>query len=277
MLEAIREIFRGPKGDPGADGAPGKDVPTRHGHAEYVGPAHLEGLSKIDHAHETGRHDHAHAVPPEHSHPEHAAHTHEHSPREREYAHDHGEDGRMSPIIRVLPERIRIPLDIVVCAPGTGPTDPDMSKAKLAMLAPIAFYARLGIDLRVKYGAMVMENEDLHFVGSGMRAHYYGHAGAPLTGFIGMDSRGVGPALKNYAGQISYTAGPWGAFIVAGANSTGYVGQTIIHELGHYFLTGDNDDHEDSTFMSSTISASEIITDEQRAIVLEVARRMWGY
>ncbi len=255
------------------------DHDHNHEHQPHAHPAdpdpipheHDHRYTKPGHAHKTlARKDHLHPVfdGPSHIHDGYA--LTEDVDRMALRGHVHGESG-------AVPARIRVPLDIVVTKTNESPDTTEVFKIKRAMLVAEAFFARHGIDLRVNFRSMAIPADSLTFEDDGMSNTHYRRGGAMLTGYVGIDALTIGPEGNNWVGQVSHKNGPWGAFIVAGAKPEGYVGQTIIHELGHYFMTGDNADHEPGTFMDAVVSQSEAITDQQRAIVQRVAHAEWGY
>ena len=181
---------------------------------------------------------------------------------------------------------IRVPVDIVVIKEaGQYPTIDEIFYVRRQLDTVTRFYARHGIALRFSIkGLSVHDKTILDYIGraDAMSHLFYNQAqGTGLTGYVGIDNAFIGPEGNGWVGQIASLSGPYGSFMAAGAFPTRFelgqssLDQIIIHELGHMFEGGTNEDHVPGTYLDAVISSSEVVLPEQlermRARALEWA------
>ncbi len=182
---------------------------------------------------------------------------------------------------------IRLPIDIVVCKGAGTPTISEIFFVRQKLEIVKHFYNRYSIILQINVKGLSNVHSLNYELQEMFDLYYLNPMGnGRLTGYVGIDNNYIGPDNLNFVGQISSKTGPWGSFIVAGAYPKQFIpdisvynmmDQIIIHEIGHYLLDANNDDHESDTFMDAIISRSEIVTDAQKEKLLEGALEWGGY
>lgn len=169
---------------------------------------------------------------------------------------------------------IKLPVHVVTVG-----TIYDVTNTRRVMELVRDFYAELKIDIQDSHssrhpGPLLTYEDDRLAVWHNDNVH-----GPRLTLYVDPATKWVGPSgslSPGWLGQVaSFDGASNGTGIIAGDFFDDKVTAIIAHELGHMLMTGENEDHEPDTFMSSAIDDSVDVTAEQRQR-LRVGAYNWG-
>ena len=137
------------------------------------------------------------------------------------------------------------------------------------------FWAELGIDVQDSHSindsgrSLTYEDDSV-----AMWHLLYQPFVSRLTLYIDPQAQSVG---LGYMGQVAGLTGAYGTAIIAGAHGDAYTAAIINHEIGHWMLVGENEDHVAGTFLDAIIDPALGVADSQKEGRREGAYKWGGY